>query len=133
MRRRSMVPWILPLLVLTMSCSNRRADPEDPPADRFNKELRPNIRASEIRVVADRGDIEPAPEIQPAKPTHLVIDDCRGLVFFAVPDSGVDQQRGVIVLNWNEGTTNRSLTILFKSPTCESNEVVKRWLDHFAA
>ncbi len=91
--------------------------------------LRPNVRGADIRVVADSGGHEPAPVVLPATPRHLVIDDCRELVLFHVPDTFSNPDSGIVVLNWSEPPDRqRSLTILAKSPSCASHEGVKRLL-----
>jgi hypothetical protein len=91
--------------------------------------LRPNVRGADIRVVADRGEHDPAPVVLPAAPRHLVIDDCRGFVLFPVPDTFSNPDSRIVILNWSEGDRNRSLTILAKSPSCASHEGVKRLLE----
>jgi hypothetical protein len=89
--------------------------------------LRPNVRGAHIRVVADRGEHEPAPIVAPATPLHLVTDDCRDFVLFHVPDTFTNPDIGIVVLNWTEASDRqRSLTILARSPSCASHEGVKR-------
>jgi hypothetical protein len=90
---------------------------------------RPNVRGADISVAADRGENDPEPTVLPATPLHLVIDDCKDLVLFNVPDTSADPQNGIVVLNWTEPPDKqRSLTILARSPSCASHEGVKRLL-----
>lgn len=110
-------------LAILTSCSNARAPIPD-------QTFLPNVRGADVRVVADRGEFEPAPEVLPAVPAHLFIDDCRAFVLFDVPDTVSDTERGILTLNWLEGLdVNRSLTIFARSPSCASHEGVSRLLN----
>lgn len=130
---------VVPLVVL-ISCSNKGDRPVDNSTQSGDgshgtnddyKDPLPNIRGADIRLLADDGIYDPSPDISPATPLNLVINDCAGFVFFDAPDSSIDRERGTIVLNWqdhNDGPS-RSLTILFRSPSCAANEGVARFLD----
>lgn len=90
---------------------------------------RANVRGADISVTSDVGENDPAPTVLPATPLHLVIDDCRDLKLFNVPDTNSNPATGIVTLNWTEPPDKqRSLTILGRSPSCASHEGVKRLL-----
>jgi hypothetical protein len=86
----------------------------------------PNARGADIKASTE-GENVMAPTVLPASPPHLIIDDCRDLVLFDVPDTSTDAQSGVVTLRWTEvPDKQRSLTILARSPSCAAHDGVKR-------
>lgn len=123
MTRTKVVPAVL-LVAALVACrqvSNTNGRPS------------PNIRGSEIRLVRyERSDVEAAPIVSPSKPPDLVMDNCRGFRLFNSASSSYDAERGILTLDWTEGTRNRSLTIYTKSKSCSSSPDIQRELSGFS-
>lgn len=123
--------WVLALAVSLTGCA---ASPtaSAPEPSMHDEPPVANVRGRDIKVVKDHGvnseSGHPAPEVLPREPQDLIVEDCDGMPSIPVDDTLSDPERGLWVLSWwDPGTdSNRSLTVLTRSPSCSRHDAVIR-------